>query len=1353
MLCALMCGVMAAATALGPSALRSVTSGQTRAGEDSPVYNETTQTGYETLEEAWDNANTGDVLILNNPATITSRRNSNGRAITVKSKEGTVQTITRNSGFTGILFLPNKDSNNVYGEITLENVIIDGAGITGQVIEASSNGTVNLNNVEIRNSITNNTQGLLCVKGGGKLNANDLSFSECSVDDEVGVIFAGTSSITLSGNCQIPSIYIQTDNRINIGDTDLTNTNPIKLYVDNNRTKDLIVNGYTHHKDKTDGDTNYSDPTKFILIKEDASLAEDTDKDYEIHVALIDDIKKMRVNLYTTVDGVEYVYGFPKFHAAHSSTVNDDVIVLNDDIEINHRVSPAGKGVTIKSADPSDPKKITCQADKIFFLSNGNTGFINFEDVILDGGGGEFKTTVMEASGPMSFKNVTIQNYNGTNDQGLICIKGSGKVIAENLVVDQATCSVKENTGQIFVGEGKHLEMSGNCNFSVLLQTTGQIDVVGDLTNTEAIPVIVGDDRKNTIIVNGCGDESKFSVDCIADFALKATADGQNLELVTTKVVDPEESPVVNRTAKRGYDDLTAAFSAASAGDLIVVKEDQTTTDRLAGKSVTIKGENSADATKPVTIKCTKDNFFFIANSKEGPLTLENLVIDGGGDVAWTKAMLEANGGELALKNVTIRNYNTENDCVISYKDNGGSIVTAENLVIEDCSVKDGGAQVSVGNGKDFEINGNCKFSVHLNGSTSQIIVKEALTNTTPIPVIVADDREGTVIVKGCDDVAKFSISNENLKLEAADGDIKLVSAIVVDPKTKPVYNETTGEGYASLKLAIDEAAGEDVLIVNEDQTVSERISIGEKTLTIKGNSNVAISRAEGLNEIMFLANANGGVLNLENLTLKAPQAREKVLIEASNHGAVSLKNVNLADCEIAKGNLVSIKSGGRMAVENVKTVGCTVPEGEGEIFVGTNSGLDMTGNNSFSVKLEGNAHITAGEITHTVPVKIYLSETPAENRVVVSGCDKPELFSLENQAEGYKLVANNGNIEVEVPAAVEDPEDPGKEDPENPGDDEPGDDDPGKVDPENPGDDEPGDDEPGDDDPGKVDADKAVYNETTGKGYSSLTEAFKAAETDAVLVLKENQTVAERLSADGRVITIKSDDNVTISRDKAYNGMLFLVNSEGGVLNMDNVTIDGCNVESDKVVIEASGHGEVNLIDVTLINCMTTADQGIISIKSGGRVVADCLEILSSSVATGKGEVFVGNSSKLAIVGDCLFTIMHQASGNIDASEATHTSPLSLLLDGEHADGTVVASGNSDLSKFTLLTTGYSLAAEGGNLIVKKDANTGIGMIDFDADEEGVEYYDLQGRRIANPSNGIFIRRKGGETLKVYVK
>lgn len=55
--------------------------------------------------------------------------------------------------------------------------------------------------------------------------------------------------------------------------------------------------------------------------------------------------------------------------------------------------------------------------------------------------------------------------------------------------------------------------------------------------------------------------------------------------------------------------------------------------------------------------------------------------------------------------------------------------------------------------------------------------------------------------------------------------------------------------------------------------------------------------------------------------------------------------------------------------------------------------------------------------------------------------------------------------------------------------------------------------------------------------------------------------------------------------------------------------------------------------------------------------------------------------------------------------------------------------------------------------LTVPLGDSSGVETPVADATEAPAEYFTLQGVRVANPSNGIYIRRQGNTTTKVLVK
>ncbi|MDE6527975.1 MAG: hypothetical protein K2L78_02875, partial [Muribaculaceae bacterium] len=54
---------------------------------------------------------------------------------------------------------------------------------------------------------------------------------------------------------------------------------------------------------------------------------------------------------------------------------------------------------------------------------------------------------------------------------------------------------------------------------------------------------------------------------------------------------------------------------------------------------------------------------------------------------------------------------------------------------------------------------------------------------------------------------------------------------------------------------------------------------------------------------------------------------------------------------------------------------------------------------------------------------------------------------------------------------------------------------------------------------------------------------------------------------------------------------------------------------------------------------------------------------------------------------------------------------------------------------------------------LYKLDTGSSVNVAEADDADAPVEYYNLQGMRVANPENGLFIRRQGNKVEKVVIR
>ncbi len=297
-----------------------------------------------------------------------------------------------------------------------------------------------------------------------------------------------------------------------------------------------------------------------------------------------------------------------------------------------------------------------------------------------------------------------------------------------------------------------------------------------------------------------------------------------------------------------------------------------------------------------------------------------------------------------------------------------------------------------------------------------------------------------------------------------------------------------------------------------------------------------------------------------------------------------------------------------------------------------------------------------------------------------------------------------------------------------------------------------------------------AVINQRTNKGYADLNSAWDAASDGDVLVVNENQTLSSRKGSNNRSITVKgANDEITISR--GYNGAIFLSNNNGKHITLDNIIIDGKNISSNTQLLESgatNSYIDFNNVTITNVNYTAGNNNAIVVAKGGGKLAINGLSFRNCQIADGKADVFIG-SKGTTISGNNNLSIMMQVNGNDEIAltvpengELTNETPITLIpfsskpeeVAAEFVAGKTIVYGNEDPSKFNIQgNSNMTLKAENGNLVAAVDSETGVTDIISDNTDAPVEYYNMQGVKVANPENGIFIRVQGKDVKKVVIK
>lgn len=271
--------------------------------------------------------------------------------------------------------------------------------------------------------------------------------------------------------------------------------------------------------------------------------------------------------------------------------------------------------------------------------------------------------------------------------------------------------------------------------------------------------------------------------------------------------------------------------------------------------------------------------------------------------------------------------------------------------------------------------------------------------------------------------------------------------------------------------------------------------------------------------------------------------------------------------------------------------------------------------------------------------------------------------------------------------------------------------------------------------------------------GYPTLADAWNAAVDGDVIVLNEDQTINDRVNGKSECsITIKAGKANTISRASGYKGILILANN-GGTTILEDLTIDGADIAVTGSTLEQN-KGNLNLKNVTLKNVNGSGDKGYIVIMGGGNAAIENLTVENCTPAAAtKADVFVGLKS-VTFSSNNKCSVYIEKDHFIKADEGlANTEPVELRCDAARATDTRIVENCADATQFKMGTPGFTLVAKEGHLHVSKTETSLIDVIGSDDDNAPVEYFNLQGVRVENPENGLYIRRQGKKVEKVFVR
>jgi len=796
---------------------------------------------------------------------------------------------------------------------------------------------------------------------------------------------------------------------------------------------------------------------------------------------------------------------------------------------------------------------------------------------------------------------------------------------------------------------------------------------------------------------------------------------------------------VYDVTNSKGYETLNDAFTAltnadtgATADTELQLNADQTLTGRLTwNKAYTL----TITPTKDITIKGHANGMWFLASVDNAVLNIGStdysITLDGQDNAMEYSVTQAERKSKLNLTNVKFQNFDLNGKGHLVGSKAEDAVFTLKNLTFTNCKNPENGFinHIRVVNDQvilqgylnidtncegtaiyalaeyksDTQVNGRIKVDDE-NFTASNVISINWASNNSEKNVMI----EGITVVVGVNSTFadRFAVTDADWLLSLKGSDLKLAKPVVPTAK----IGDTTYENLTSALAAVQD--GETITLI-ADQEVSSRINIESKSVTIKGaTSGVKISRAaKYTNGLLFLTKDEAAVLTLEDVTLDDGSIETTAaMIEAGNKGATTLKNVTVQNSNTTAAAVIVNKGGGKLTLNGVTFTNCTAEKAQ--VHAGT-CNVTLAGKNTIAnIYVEGEKTTIDGTAaTHETAIKLTVDDGRAAGMLVKGG--KKEQYELETTDTSMSLIQTDDGVEIK----------------------------------------------------------KETVTDEEGNTYATVADAINAVaaasegETpeEVTMTVTNDQVVSSRVNVNSKDVTLTSDDNSTeetvIKRAENYtNGLIFLTQNATAKLTIENLVLDGQSVEASVPFIENS-NGTVVLDGATFKNCVSSSSQGAtVSNKTSGHLTlkdvkfVGCKMIVAgasnsparraASTDTSKGIVFVGTNN-VKLVGnntfdDCPTHIYVEKKNRIDGSEATHITPIKIMVDSNREAGVLVKGGH--VNQYELVgIDGMELVQQGADVYMV--ATTGIRTINAESLAGYHKIYDMRGRRLTTiTEKGVYI-------------
>lgn len=220
---------------------------------------------------------------------------------------------------------------------------------------------------------------------------------------------------------------------------------------------------------------------------------------------------------------------------------------------------------------------------------------------------------------------------------------------------------------------------------------------------------------------------------------------------------------------------------------------------------------------------------------------------------------------------------------------------------------------------------------------------------------------------------------------------------------------------YSTLNAAVDAAADGDEIVITGVTEIDSRVNIS-KGITIKGgDAEAQIKRKWGKNftiMLNFMAGSETAVvkdLTVSGSTVKVNGTTVEINYDCrSNSSFATLQNVTFIECTNTNTNnqgIICVKGNGRMVLDGVKIIEPNTPNFTmmGDVFCGNNDDVILKGDNRITLNLEGRVSVD-GSLTNAEPIGINIIKGINVGGLAVKGCHDVSKFTLLTAAENTRL-------------------------------------------------------------------------------------------------------------------------------------------------------------------------------------------------------------------------------------------------------------------------------------------------------------------------------------------------------------